>query len=137
MQDLVRHLNALHRGHPALHARDCEPEGFRWIDADDSARSVFSWLRFDGAGGPPVAVVTNFTPVPRAGYRIGLPAPGAWRVLLNTDDMRFGGSGAGASGEVAATAEPCHGLPASARVDVPPLGALYLEPVSWPAPERA
>ncbi|MBX9596600.1 MAG: 1,4-alpha-glucan branching protein GlgB, partial [Roseomonas sp.] len=137
MQDLVRRLNALHCGHPALHARDCEPEGFRWIDADDSAHSVFSWLRFDGAGGPPVAVITNFTPVPRPGWRIGLPAAGAWRVLLNTDDARYGGSGAGAAGEVTAAAELSHGLPASARIDLPPLGALYLEPVSWPVPEGA
>lgn len=65
VQDLVRRLNTLHRAHPALHARDCEPEGFRWIDADDAAHSMFSWLRFDGAGGPPVAVICNFTPVPR------------------------------------------------------------------------
>jgi 1,4-alpha-glucan branching enzyme len=130
VQDLVRALNGLHRTRPALHARDCAPEGFRWIDADDAAHSVFSWLRLDGAGGPPVAVICNFTPVPRQGWRVGLPAAGAWRVLLNTDDARFGGSGAGAAGEVAATAEPWHGLPASALVDLPPLGALYLAPVS-------
>ncbi|CAH0279731.1 1,4-alpha-glucan branching protein GlgB [Roseomonas sp. CECT 9278] len=137
VQDLVRRLNALHRGHPALHARDCEPEGFRWIDADDAAHSVFSWLRFDGAGGKPVAVVCNFTPVPRPGWRIGLPAAGEWRVLLNTDATELGGSGAGAAGVVTATDQPCHGLPASACIDLPPLGALYLEPVSRDAPDRA
>ena len=137
VQDLVRALNTLHRGHPALHARDCEPEGFRWIDADDAAHSVFSWLRFDGAGGKPVAVICNFTPVPRPGWRIGLPAAGAWRVLLNTDAAGFGGSGAGAAGQVVATDASCHGLPASACIDLPPLGALYLEPVSWRTPDRA
>jgi 1,4-alpha-glucan branching enzyme len=137
VQDLVRRLNALHRGHPALHARDCEPEGFRWIDADDAAHSVFSWLRFDGAGGPPVAVICNFTPVPRASWRIGLPAPGTWRVLLNTDATALGGSGAGCMTEVVATDDPCHGLPASVCIDLPPLGALYLEPVSWNAPGKA
>jgi 1,4-alpha-glucan branching enzyme len=137
LQDLVRDLNRLHRDRPALHARDCEPEGFRWIEADDTENSVFSWLRFDGAGGPPVAVVTNFTPLPRPGYRIGLPVAGAWRVVLNTDAAPFGGSGAGAAGEVVAAPVPLHGLPASAAVDLPPLGALYLEPVSWTAPEDA
>ena len=137
LQDLVRALNRLHRDRPALHARDCEPEGFRWIEADDAENSVFSWLRFDGTGGPPVAVVTNFTPLPRQGYRIGLPVAGAWRVALNTDAGAYGGSGAGAAGEVVATADPLHGLPASAAIDLPPLGALYLEPVSWTAPEDA
>ena len=137
VQDLVRRLNALHRGHPALHARDCEPEGFRWIDADDSAHSVFSWLRFDGAGGPPVAVICNFTPVPRPGWRVGLPAAGAWRVLLNTDATGLGGSGAGSMEQVVASAQPWNGLPASALMDLPPLGALYLEPVSWTGPDKA
>ena len=137
VQDLVRRLNALHRGHPALHARDCEPEGFRWIDADDSAHSVFSWLRFDGAGGPPAAVICNFTPVPRPGWRVGLPAAGAWRVLLNTDATGLGGSGAGSMEQVVASAQPWNGLPASALMDLPPLGALYLEPVSWTGPDKA
>ncbi|BDG74442.1 1,4-alpha-glucan branching protein GlgB [Roseomonas fluvialis] len=137
VQDLVRRLNTLHRAHPALHARDCEPEGFRWIDADDAAHSMFSWLRFDGAGGPPVAVICNFTPVPRGGWRIGLPAAGTWRVLLNTDAAGLGGSGAGSMTDVVATDAPCHGLPASACIDVPPLGALYLEPVSWNGPDKA
>ncbi len=137
VQDLVRRLNALYRAHAALHARDCETEGFRWIDADDAAHSVFSWLRFDGAGGPPVAVISNFTPVPRQGWRFGLPAVGRWRVLLNTDATELGGSGAGCMTEVVATAEPRHGLPASACIDLPPLGALYLEPVSWTAPDGA
>jgi 1,4-alpha-glucan branching enzyme len=137
VQDLVRRLNALHREHPALHARDCEPEGFRWIDADDAAHSVFSWLRFDGADGPPIAVICNFTPVPRQGQRIGLPAAGAWRVLLNTDAATLGGSDAGPMYEVLATKDACNGLPASALMDLPPLGAIYLQPVSWTGPDTA
>ncbi len=137
VQDLVRELNRLHRAHPALHARDCEPEGFRWIEADDADRSVFSWLRFDGAGGKPVAVVTNFTPLRRPGHVIGLPAAGAWSVLLNTDAARFGGSGAGSAGEVIAEPAGYRDLPARVALDLPPLGAVYLEPVSWPPPERA
>ncbi len=137
MQNLVRALNRLHRTHPALHARDCEPEGFRWIEADDADRSVFAWLRFDSAGGKPVAVVTNFTPVPRVGHVIGLPAAGAWRVLLSTDEARFGGSGAGSMGEIEAEPVGYRDLSARAAVSLPPLGALYLEPVYWPPPERA
>jgi 1,4-alpha-glucan branching enzyme len=137
VQDLVRDLNSLHRTRPALHARDCEPEGFRWIDADDAERSVFAWLRFDGAGGRPLAVLTNFTPVPRNAYAIGLPAAGLWREVLNTDAPRYGGSGSGNPAGVMATATPRNGLPASALVEIPPLGAIYLEPASWPGPDRA
>ena len=79
-----------------------------------------------------MAVICNFTPVPREGWRIGLPAAGAWRVLLNTDAVELGGSGAGCMTEALATDEAWHGLPASACIDLPPLGAVYLEPVSWP-----
>ncbi|MGL5138851.1 MAG: 1,4-alpha-glucan branching protein GlgB, partial [Beijerinckiaceae bacterium] len=85
VQLLVRDLNHLHRSIPALHRRDCEAEGFRWIVADDEAQSVLAWLRFADDGSPPVAVVCNFTPVPRASYRIGLPHAGRWREIINTD----------------------------------------------------
>ena len=79
LRDCVRDLNRLYRGIPALHARDCEAEGFRWIVVDDAAQSVFAWLRRGGADDRPVAVVCNFTPVPRHAYRIGLPFAGRWR----------------------------------------------------------
>jgi 1,4-alpha-glucan branching enzyme len=137
VQRLVRDLNRLHRSLPALHARDCEPEGFRWIDADDEAQSVFTWLRFDGAGGPPVAVACNFTPVPRHGYRLGLPAAGAWREVLNTDSPAYGGAGLGNLGRVVAADAPAFGLPASVELLLPPLGALYLTPEQWPPPAGA
>ncbi len=128
MQRLVRDLNRLHRAQPALHARDCEPEGFRWIEPDDAAQSCFTWLRFGGPGDPPVAVLCNFTPVPRHGYRIGLPSAGRWREVLNTDAACYGGSNLGNAGMVAAEAVPSHGQPASALVTLPPLGAIYLMP---------
>ncbi len=73
---LVRDLNRLHRDVPALHRLDCEAAGFRWIVGDDADQSVFAWLRFSDDGSPPVAVICNFTPVPRHGYRIGLPHEG-------------------------------------------------------------
>lgn len=128
IQALVRDLNRLHRALPALYARDCEPEGFRWIEADDAAHSVFAWLRFDSAGGPPVAVVSNFTPVPRHRYRLGLPQGGTWRELLNTDATCYGGANLGNLGVVAAEAVPAHGFAASAEVTIPPLATLYLVP---------
>jgi 1,4-alpha-glucan branching enzyme len=123
---LVRDLNHLYRTHAALHARDCEAEGFQWLVVDDADASVFAWLRRGGLENPPVAVVVNFTPVPRPDYRIGLPAPGRWREILNTDAQIYGGGGLGNLGMVEAVAEPHNGQPASARVMAPPLGAIYL-----------
>ena len=76
VQALVRDCNRAYRALRALHERDCEPDGFRWIVVDDAEQSVFAWLRIGGDGAPPVAVVANFTPVPRDGYRIGLPRAG-------------------------------------------------------------
>jgi len=126
IQTCVRDLNRLYRETPALHARDCESEGFQWIVVDDAAQSVFAWLRWGNESDPPVAVVCNFTPVPREGYRIGLPFPGKWAEILNTDAALYGGSGLGNLGAVEATPIPSHGLPASAALLVPPLGTVYL-----------
>ncbi len=128
MRRLVADLNRLHRQLPPLHARDAEPEGFRWIEADDAAHSVFAWLRFDGAGGKPIAVISNFTPVPRQGMRFGLPLAGRWREILNTDAGCYGGTNAGNLGAVIAEAQPSHGLPCSAGLLLPPLATLYLMP---------
>ncbi|MBS7537843.1 1,4-alpha-glucan branching protein GlgB [Ancylobacter lacus] len=127
VQLLVRDINALYTKVPALYARDCEPEGFRWIVVDDSAQSVFAWLREDGEGGAPVAMVVNFTPVPRSFYRLGLPRAGRWREVLNTDAGCYGGSGIGNLGGVVATETPAHGYPASAELVLPPLACLYLQ----------
>jgi len=122
---LVRDLNILYREAPALYARDCEAEGFQWLAVDDADQSVFAWLRRGGPQDPPVAVVVNFTPVPRPDYRIGLPAAGRWREILNTDAAVYGGGGLGNFGAVQAVAEPWGGQPASAHVMAPPLGAVY------------
>ena len=126
VQALLRDLNALYRATPALHARDAEPEGFRWIDADDAERSVFTWLRFGARGDAPVAVAVNFTPVVREGYRIGLPHPGIWCEILNSDAAVYGGSGIGNLGAVIAQDEPWQGFPASATLVLPPLATLWL-----------
>jgi 1,4-alpha-glucan branching enzyme len=126
VRNLVRDLNRLHRDVPALHRLDCESEGFRWIVGDDADQSVFAWLRLADDGSPPVAVISNFTPVPRHGYRIGLPHAGRWREILNSDAAVYGGSGDGNGGSVLAGILPSHGFSASAEVVIPPLATIYL-----------
>ena len=131
MQAFIRELNRLHRETPALHAADADPRGFCWIDANDAEHSLFTWLRFDGKGGPPVAVLCNFTPIPREGVLIGLPQAGAWREILNSDAEEFGGSGRGNLGRVEAVPVAAFGQPASARVFLPPLATILLAPEAW------
>ena len=127
LQALIRDLNRLYRGVPALHRRDCEADGFRWIVVDDAEQSIIAWLRYGGPGDRPVAAIANFTPVPRQGYRIGLPLAGRWREILNSDASIYGGSGLGNLGEITARNEPAHGMPASAKILLPPLATLFLE----------
>jgi 1,4-alpha-glucan branching enzyme len=127
MQAFVRDLNAAYRSLPGLHARDCEPEGFRWIVVNDEAQSVIAFLRSGAEGDAPVAIVCNFTPAPRQAYRIGLPLPGYWREALNSDASVYGGSNMGNLGGVVAEARPAHGFDASAVLTLPPLATLFLE----------
>ncbi|MGB8623788.1 MAG: 1,4-alpha-glucan branching protein GlgB [Paracoccaceae bacterium] len=124
VQRLVRDLNTVYRAHPALHVKDCEADGFQWIEGGDAAHSVFSWIRRGGPGDPPVVVVCNFTPVGRRGWRIGMPEAGRWREVLNTDAEIYGGGGSGNMGSVEATAESTHGQPFSAEMTLPPLSTL-------------
>jgi len=127
LQNLVRDLNIVYRRTGALHARDCEQEGFRWVVVEDRAQSVFAWVRFGEWGDPPVVVVSNFTPVPRDGYRLGFPMPGRWREVINTNAACYGGSNLGNGGAIRAEAHESHGLPASAEIMVPPLATLYFQ----------
>src|SRR5579883_1950478 len=127
LQAFIRDLNELYRRLPALHARDSEPEGFRWIVVNDEAQSVVAFLRMGADGDAPVAVVCNFTPVPRHAYRIGLPAPGHWREALNSDAAFYGGSNMGNLGGVTAEPRPAHGFGASALLTLPPLATLFFE----------
>jgi 1,4-alpha-glucan branching enzyme len=124
VQRLVRDLNRLYAAEPALHARDCDPSGFRWLVADDRLDSVYAYLRLAGNGRPMLAV-SNFTPVPRPNYRIGVPVSGDWRVVLNTDAPTYGGSGFPLRNGAALPA-PSHGQPASLDLDLPPLATLIL-----------
>ncbi|GAA4345605.1 1,4-alpha-glucan branching protein GlgB [Angustibacter luteus] len=127
VHSLVRDMNAVYRDVPALWSQDLSPEGFRWIDANDAAGNVFSFLRFGASPGDDVlACVINFAGTPHHGYRIGLPFAGRWREVLNTDSAEYGGSGVGNLGGVDADGDGWHGLPASAEVSIPPLGAVWL-----------
>jgi 1,4-alpha-glucan branching enzyme len=123
MRNVVRDLNYLYRSRPALHARDCEPDGFGWLIVDDKQNSVFAWVR-GAPGARPVAIICNFTPVPRSGYRVPLPHAGRWREVLNTDAHDYGGSGMGNNGMISATAE---GKGTSALVTLPPLSTIMME----------
>jgi 1,4-alpha-glucan branching enzyme len=124
VRKLVRDLNYLYRSRPALHARDCEPEGFSWLIADDKQNSVFAWVR-NAPGSSPVVIVSNFTPVPRENYRVPLPATGKWREILNTDAAEYGGSGEGNAGAVEAA--PGDGGRVLATMHLPPLSTIMLE----------
>ncbi|MCW2530404.1 MAG: glgB [Pseudonocardiales bacterium] len=125
VQQVVRDLNRVYRETPALYSLDTNPAGFHWIDANDAAGNVFSFVRF-GSDGSALACIANFSAAPHENYRIGLPRPGRWDEVLNTDADTYGGSGIGNLGGVDATEDPYHGQAASAVVRVPPLGAIYL-----------
>ncbi|SFB15050.1 1,4-alpha-glucan branching protein GlgB [Azotobacter beijerinckii] len=126
-QHLVKDLNVLYRQEPALHEQDCVPAGFQWLIGDDRHNSVFSWLRWS-AGGQPLLVIANFTPVVRHGYRIGVPVGGNWQEALNSDAECYGGSNVGNAGGVVADQLASHGQPFSLNLKLPPLGVLIMRP---------
>jgi 1,4-alpha-glucan branching enzyme len=121
---LVADLNGRYKENEALWSQDVDPAGFQWIDANDSAGNVLSFLRY-GKGGQALACVANFAGTPHTGYRIGLPRGGRWREVLNTDAEAYGGSGVGNLGGVDAVPEPWHGQPFSATVSAPPLATTW------------
>jgi 1,4-alpha-glucan branching enzyme len=116
---LVRDCNRLYRACPALHARDCEAEGFEWLVVDDAAASVFAWLR-SAPDAAPIAVVSNMTPHTHGLYRLPLPRDGRWREVLNSDAEIYGGSGQGNLGAVEAK-------DGAALVVLPPLATVWFE----------
>jgi 1,4-alpha-glucan branching enzyme len=124
---LVADLNAAYRREPALWSQDTTPDGFKWTVADDSHHNLFVFERI-GSGGGVVVCVANFSPLPLEGHRIGLPHAGRWQEIINTDAAAYGGTGVGNLGAFAAEGIGWHGRPASARLRIPPLGALWLRP---------
>ena len=126
VQRLVRDLNRLYAAETALHARDTEGTGFRWIVGDDRANSVFCYLRTDGNNRPPILVICNMTPTPRHHYRIGVPQAGAWHEIANTDSQYYGGSNMGNQGAVHSAPAPAHGEQHSIELTLPPLSTIML-----------
>jgi 1,4-alpha-glucan branching enzyme len=130
MQKLVRDLNFLYRDNPALHQLDCDAKGFEWLISDDADNSVFAWMRRDAAGNSMI-VISNFTPVPRVNYRVGIAADSTkWREVLNTDSKYYGGTDAGNAGvELICEAVAANGCPQSLLLTLPPLSTIFLMPV--------
>jgi 1,4-alpha-glucan branching enzyme len=126
VQTLMRDLNRVYREFPALHERDTEAAGFQWLVADDADNSVIAWARRGEDERQVVIVVSNFTPVPREGYRIGVPRPGFYREVLNTDAALYGGSNMGNMGGVTAEESESHGQPCSLTLTLPPLATVML-----------
>jgi len=126
VQALVRDLNHLYCASPALHEGEFEHGGFEWVDCHDAPQSTISYLR---RGGDSVQVVVlNFTPVPRQSYRIGVPSPGVYHEVLNSDSRFYGGSDVGNGGDLVAEETPWMGRPYSLNITLPPLGAVVLRP---------
>ncbi len=123
---LVRDLNRHYVELRALHERDADPVGFRWIIGDDAANSVFAFMRSGAPDAAAVLVVCNMTPLPRSGYRIGVPRGGWWHEVLNTDSASYGGSDMGNGGGVLSSTVPSHGEAQSLELVLPPLATILL-----------
>ncbi len=128
VKQLITDLNHLYRDEAALHTHDFEHSGFEWIDCHDSDQSVLAMIRH--GCDEHVICLFNFTPVPRENYRIGLPNPGHYREIINTDSKLYGGSNCGNGAVVEAQPEPWMGFENSASLTLPPLGALFLKPAN-------
>jgi 1,4-alpha-glucan branching enzyme len=122
-------LNHAYRSRPALHAKDCEPDGFRWVEANDGDRSVMAFLRLGFETDAPVLAAFNFTPVVLRNYRLGVPGAGHWKELLNGDAAIYGGSSQGNFGSVEAFPVASQGQPYSITVTLPPLAMVLFEPM--------
>ncbi len=130
----VADLNRAYREEPALHALDCEPGGFEWVDAKDWEGSVLAFLRKGRRPDERILVVCNFTPVVRLNYRVGVPRGGVWTERLNGDAEIYGGSGQGNLGGVEAAPVASHGRSYSLNLTLPPLTALFLRGPAEPSP---
>ena len=128
LQTFVHDLNYLYRSEPSLYQDDFTWQGFEWIDFRDVDQSIVSFIRKGEDLDPPIVVIANFTPVPRFSYRVGLPRPGAYLEILNSDADQYGGSGVRNPELLEADEFPWQGQPYSAPLTLPPLGIIYLKP---------
>jgi 1,4-alpha-glucan branching enzyme len=124
----VQDLNRVYGSERALYEVDFEPAGFQWVDCNDNDNSVVSFIRRSRDGASIVVAIVNFTPVPREGYRIGVPEPGAYIELVNSDGKAYGGGNVGNGGVVFTEPLTSHGHADSLRLTLPPLACLLLKP---------
>jgi len=129
LQRYVKELNHLYLSDPALNEIDDSWEGFQWIDISDADQSIISFIRRAKDPADQVVIVCNFTPVPRMGYRVGLPVEGRYREVMNSDWPQYGGSGVGNGAPVLAESVPWQSCDYSAPLNLPPLGVIYLKPL--------
>ncbi len=127
LQHLMADMNAAYRANPALWELDHAPEGFQWIDANDADNNVISFYRADRAQKNHLVCVCNLAPIPRTGFRVGLPKAGTYKEVINTDAETYGGTNVGNMGQVVAEKTPWHGLDHSAMITLPPLGTVWLQ----------
>ena len=125
LQRFVRDSNRLYCHERALHQSDASLGGFQWIDYQDVDHSITSFVRSDAEGDSCIVVVCNFTPVTRHGYRVGMPGPGRYHQILNSDWRIYGGSGVDNPIPLVAEEIPWQGASWSALMELPPLGVLY------------
>jgi 1,4-alpha-glucan branching enzyme len=124
----VRDLNSFYRNEPALYEHDFEPTGFSWVDCNDQENGVISFIRW--GNGEPILVVGNSTPVPRHGYRVGVPLPGYWKEVLNSDAAAYDGADVGNLGGQQSDSISWQGQPHSVNLTLPPLGILFFKRMS-------
>ena len=127
LQQAVKDLNQLYKNEPALYENDFEQSGFEWIDASDTDNNVLSFIRKAKSSDEFLVIVSNFTPVPWHGYRIGVPQPGDYQELFNSDSIRYWGSDMGNDGGQTTEAIPMHGKPQSLSLVLPPLATIMLK----------
>ena len=127
VSNLVKDLNRLYHNEPSLYEVDFDHTGFEWIDCNDSEQSIIAFLRYNEHKDECLIFVCNFTPVPRHNYRIGVPAPGYYREVLNTDATEYWGSGVGNAGGLQSDDQAWHGLPASINLTLPPLSTIVFK----------
>jgi 1,4-alpha-glucan branching enzyme len=128
VQRCVADLNALVIREKPLHQLDFDSRGFEWIDCHDWANSILAFIRRGTDPEDFLVVCCNFTPIPRHGYRVGVPAEGAYDEIFNGDSSWYGGSNVGNAGSITADRTPCHGHAQSLSLSLPPLATIVLKP---------
>lgn len=126
VQRLYRDLNTLYKQYPALYETDHDPKGFCWIDHENADQSVISFMRSAANSQQQVYVVSNFTPVPRENFRLGVQREGKYKLVMNTDDRVYWGSGYQCEKQFTATAVSWNHQPHSIEITLPPLATVFI-----------